>query len=56
MQSISPSLPLDKQREMLRQILTIRRFEERASVDYRAGKIYGIVHCYIGKEAVAACV
>ncbi|HTZ34490.1 MAG TPA: thiamine pyrophosphate-dependent dehydrogenase E1 component subunit alpha, partial [Stellaceae bacterium] len=46
-------LPPDKQREMLRQMLTIRRFEERASADYIAGKIYGVVHCYIGEEAVA---
>ena len=37
---------------MLRQMLTIRRFEERASADYLAGKIYGVVHCYIGEEAV----
>ena len=34
-------------------MLTIRRFEERASADYLAGKIYGVVHCYIGEEAVA---
>src|SRR5437667_10871624 len=52
-QSLSPNLPPDKQREMLRQMLTIRRFEERASADYLAGKIYGVVHCYIGEEAVA---
>jgi acetoin:2,6-dichlorophenolindophenol oxidoreductase subunit alpha len=51
--SLSPNLPPDKQREMLRQMLTIRRFEERASADYHAGKIYGVVHCYIGEEAVA---
>ena len=31
MQSLSPNLPPDKQREMLRRMLTIRRFEERAS-------------------------
>jgi len=43
----------DKQRQMLRQMLTIRCFEERASADYHAGKIYGVVHCYIGEEAVA---
>src|SRR5580765_7301644 len=53
MTSISANLPPDKQREMLRQMLTIRRFEERASADYHAGKIYGVVHCYIGEEAVA---
>ena len=42
-----------KQLEMLRIMQTIRRFEERASDDYRAGDIYGVVHCYIGEEAVA---
>ncbi len=47
------NLSPDKQREMLRQMLTIRQFEERASADYHAGKIYGVVHCYIGEEAVA---
>ena len=52
-QSPSTNLSPDKQREMLRQMLTIRRFEERASADYLAGKIYGVVHCYIGEEAVA---
>jgi pyruvate dehydrogenase E1 component alpha subunit len=51
--SLAPNLPPDKQRQMLRQMLTIRRFEERASADYLAGKIYGVVHCYIGEEAVA---
>jgi TPP-dependent pyruvate/acetoin dehydrogenase alpha subunit len=44
---------IEKQREMLRLMQTIRRFEERASDDYRAGDIYGVVHCYIGEEAVA---
>src|SRR4051812_49763063 len=47
------NLSPDKQREMLRRMLTIRRFEEGASADYLAGKIYGVVHCYIGEEAVA---
>ena len=50
MQSLSPNLPPDTQREMLRRMLTIRHFEERASADYLAGKIYGVVHCYIGEE------
>lgn len=53
MQSLSQNVPPDKQLEMLRRMLTIRRFEERASADYLAGKIYGVVHCYIGEEAVA---
>ena len=43
----------EKQREMLRQMQTIRRFEERASDDYVGGRIYGVVHCYIGEEAIA---
>jgi TPP-dependent pyruvate/acetoin dehydrogenase alpha subunit len=53
--SMKPPMNLspDAQRTMLRQMLTIRHFEERASADYHAGKIYGVVHCYIGEEAVA---
>jgi len=43
----------EKQREMLRMMQTIRRFEERASDDFLAGHIYGVVHCYIGEEAAA---
>ncbi len=46
-------LPPDKLRRMLRQMLTIRRFEERASEGFLAGDIYGVVHAYIGEEAVA---
>jgi pyruvate dehydrogenase E1 component alpha subunit len=45
--------PPEKQREMLRNMQTIRRFEERASKDYHDGHIYGVVHCYIGEEAIA---
>ncbi len=44
----------ESQREMLRTMQTIRRFEERASAEYHAGNIYGVVHCYVGEEAVAA--
>jgi pyruvate dehydrogenase E1 component alpha subunit len=43
----------EKQLEMLRAMQTIRRFEERASDEFQAGAIYGVVHCYIGQEAVA---
>ncbi len=53
MMNLSANLPPEQQRAMLRRMLTIRRFEERASDDYRAGKIYGVVHCYIGEEAIA---
>jgi len=43
----------DRQRDMLRQMQTIRRFEERASADFQSGGIYGVVHSYIGEEAIA---
>ena len=46
------ALSAEKQLEMLRTMQTIRRFEERASEDYIGGAIYGVVHCYIGEEAV----
>lgn len=49
MDNLSP----DTQRDMLRTMQTIRRFEERASDDFIQGDIYGVVHCYIGEEAVA---
>ncbi len=40
--------------ELLRQMLRIRRFEERAAELYQLGKIHGFLHLYIGEEAVAA--
>jgi pyruvate dehydrogenase E1 component alpha subunit len=39
--------------ELLRQMLFIRRFEERCSDLYQVGKIRGFLHLYIGEEAVA---
>src|SRR2546429_2909665 len=41
-------------RRMLRQMLLLRRFEERAAEAYALGKIGGFCHLYIGQEAVAA--
>ncbi len=38
---------------MYRQMLLIRRFEERAGQAYEAKKIAGFLHLYIGQEAVA---
>ncbi len=38
--------------EMLSLMLSIRRFEERASQQYQAQKIGGFCHLYIGQEAV----
>ncbi len=43
----------ERHQQMLRSMLTIRRFEERAAADYHAGTIYGVVHSYIGQEAIA---
>jgi pyruvate dehydrogenase E1 component alpha subunit len=40
-------------RELLRQMLRIRRFEERCVELYSATKIRGFLHLYIGEEAVA---
>src|SRR6059036_214669 len=38
---------------MLRQMLSIRRFEEKTAEAYALGKIGGFCHLYIGQEAVA---
>jgi pyruvate dehydrogenase E1 component alpha subunit len=40
--------------ELLRQMLLIRRFEERCAELYTQQKIRGFMHLYIGEEAVAA--
>jgi pyruvate dehydrogenase E1 component alpha subunit len=40
-------------RAMLRDMLRIRRFEEKCAELYSAGKIRGFLHLYIGEEAVA---
>ena len=40
-------------REKLREMLLIRRFEEKAAEAYALGKIGGFCHLYIGQEAVA---
>jgi len=44
---------LDFYRTLLRQMLVIRRFEEKAAEAYALGKIGGFCHLYIGQEAVA---
>lgn len=41
-------------RELLRQMLRVRRFEEKCVELYSATKIRGFMHVYIGEEAVAA--
>lgn len=40
-------------RELLHQMLRIRRFEEAAAEQYSAGNIRGFLHLYVGEEAVA---
>jgi pyruvate dehydrogenase E1 component alpha subunit len=40
-------------RRLLRQMLLVRRFEEKAAEAYALGKIGGFCHLYIGQEAVA---
>ena len=43
----------EEYRRWLRQMLLIRRFEEKAGEAYSLGKIGGFCHLYIGQEAVA---
>ena len=40
--------------ELLRQMMLIRRFEEKAAEMYARGRIAGFLHLYIGQEAVGA--
>src|SRR3989440_2129352 len=51
------SATLEEDREtllaMFRQMLLIRRFEEKCAESYSLGKIGGFCHLYIGQEAVA---
>jgi pyruvate dehydrogenase E1 component alpha subunit len=46
-------LDRDHAHALLRQMVLIRRFEERAAELYQLGKIRGFLHLYIGEEAVA---
>lgn len=50
-----PETPLDPVlgRNLLEQMLRIRRFEEAAAEQYSAGNIRGFLHLYIGEEAIA---
>ena len=45
-------LPAEQLIELYRQMLLIRRFEEKSAEVYVAGKIGGFCHLYIGQEAV----
>ena len=48
-----PPKDADALRKMLRDMLLIRRFEEKSGEAYALGKIGGFCHLYIGQEAVA---
>ena len=49
-----PRLTRDHLLGLLRQMVRIRRFEERCGELYQQEKIRGFLHLYIGEEAVAA--
>jgi pyruvate dehydrogenase E1 component alpha subunit len=52
--SVAPAaVERDRALELLRQMLLIRRFEEKSAELYSAAKIHGFLHLYIGQEAVA---
>ena len=50
--TVPPELA-ERHRGWLRQMLLIRRFEEKSGEAYSLGKIGGFCHLYIGQEAVA---
>ena len=49
-------MPIEKEKliDMYRVMVRIRTFEERVSKEFAAGNLPGIVHLYLGEEAVAA--
>ena len=51
----SPARAIDREhaRHLLREMIRIRRFEEKCAEMYTAQKIRGFLHLYIGEEAVA---
>jgi pyruvate dehydrogenase E1 component alpha subunit len=50
---INAKLTKDEKLGFLREMLRIRRFEQRALSDYQRGKMGGFMHLYIGQESVA---
>jgi len=50
---VSASTDRDHGLGLLRQMVLIRRFEEKAAELYTVGRIRGFLHLYIGEEAVA---
>jgi pyruvate dehydrogenase E1 component alpha subunit len=52
--SAEGGLSEDRLRELLREMLLIRRFEEKVEERFRAGELPGFLHVAIGQEAVAS--
>ncbi len=50
---INAKLTKEEKVGFLREMLRIRRFEQRALSDYQKGKMGGFMHLYIGQESVA---
>jgi len=50
----SPSAETAFARELLTDMIRVRRMEEKCAEMYSAGKIRGFLHLYVGEEAVAA--
>jgi pyruvate dehydrogenase E1 component alpha subunit len=50
---VKPAPDQEHARHLYREMLRIRRFEERCVELYSAGKIRGFMHLYVGEEAVA---
>lgn len=48
-----PEAPREHALQLLREMVRIRRFEEKCAELYSAGDIRGFLHLYIGEEAVA---
>lgn len=44
---------VEQQVQFLRQMVLIRRFEERSAEMYQRGRIGGFLHLYVGEEAIA---
>ncbi len=51
--SLLPALTRDQKLELMRQMLLIRRFEEKSAQAFTQKKIMGFCHLYNGQEAVA---
>ena len=51
---INAKLTKDEKIGLLRLMLRIRRFEQKALSEYQKGKMGGFMHLYIGQESVAS--